>query len=106
GVLRERMKLALNGLVAVAVIVDEDDVLLEDSWVQLRGLPETAGNGADLAEMIEDALAEAMPRFDAKTVMDDDRLQEAVRRITRNLCLSEIGKKPEVAVLISRLMAA
>jgi ribonuclease J len=106
GVIRERMKLALNGMVAVALIVDEDDVLLEDSWVQLRGLPETAGNGADLAEMIEDALAEAMPRFDTKTVMDDDRLEEAVRRIVRNLCLTEIGKKPEVAVLISRLMAA
>ena len=106
GVIRERMKLALNGLVAVALIVDEDDVLLEDSWVQLRGLPETAGNGADLAEMIEDELAGAMPRFDAKTVMDDDRLEEAVRRIVRNLCLTEIGKRPEVAVLISRLMAA
>ena len=106
GVIRERMKLALNGMVAVAVIVDEDDVLMEDSWVQLRGLPETAGNGADLAEMVEDALAEAMPRFDTKTVMDDDRLEEAVRRIVRNLCLTEIGKKPEVAVLISRLMAA
>ncbi|NKX44361.1 ribonuclease J [Roseicyclus persicicus] len=106
GVIRDRMKLALNGLVAVALIVDEDDVLLEDSWVALRGLPETAGNGADLAEMIEDELAEAMPRFDGKTVNDDDRLEEAVRRVVRNLCLTEIGKKPEVTVLISRLMAA
>jgi ribonuclease J len=106
GVIRDRMKLALNGLVAVALIVDEDDVLLEDSWVQLRGLPEVTNGGADLAEMIEDDLAEAIPRIDARTVMDDDKLEEAVRRIVRNLCLTEIGKKPEVAVLISRLMAA
>lgn len=106
GVIRDRMKLALNGLVAVALIVDEDDVLLEDSWVQLRGLPEVTGTGADLAEMIEDQLAEAMPRFPAKTVMDDDKLEEAVRRVIRQVCMAEIGKKPEVTVLISRLMAA
>jgi ribonuclease J len=106
GVIRDRMKLALNGLVAVAVIVDEDDVLIEDSWVALRGLPDVAGNGADLAEMIEDELARTMPRFDAKTVNDDDRLEEAIRRAVRNLCLVEIGKKPEVTVLIQRLMAA
>ena len=106
GVLRERMKLALNGMVAVALIVDEDDVLLEDSWVQLRGLPERAGNGADLAETLEDELAEAMPRFDARTVNDDDKLEEAVRRLVRQVCVTEIGKKPEVTVLVSRLMAA
>jgi ribonuclease J len=106
GVIRDRMKLALNGLVAVALIVDEDDVLLEDSWVQLRGLPETTNTGADLAEMLEDELADAMPRFNAKTVNDDDKLEEAVRRIIRQVCVTEIGKKPEVTVLISRLVAA
>jgi len=106
GVIRDRMKLALNGLVAVALIVDEDDLLLEDSWVQLRGLPEATNTGADLAEMIEDQLAEAMPRFNAKTVNDDDKLEEAVRRIIRQVCVTEIGKKPEVTVLISRLIAA
>lgn len=106
GVIRDRMKLALNGLVAVAVIVDEDDVLLEDSWVALRGLPELSGKGDDLADIIEEELASAMTRFDAKTVNDDDRLEEAVRRVVRNLCLVEIGKKPEVTVLIQRLMAA
>jgi len=106
GVIRDRMKLALNGLVAVALIVDEDDILLEDSWVQLRGLPEVTNGGADLAEMIEDQLAEAMPRFDARTVGDDGKLEEAVRRIIRQVCVTEIGKKPEVTVLISRLIAA
>ena len=67
---------------------------------------EVTGKGDDLAAMIEAELAEAMPRFNAKTVNDDDRLEEAVRRAVRNLCLIEIGKKPEVTVLIQRLMAA
>ncbi|MEM9319781.1 MAG: ribonuclease J, partial [Pseudomonadota bacterium] len=51
GVIRDRMKLALNGLVVVALIIDEDDAILEDSWVALRGLPEITKDGADLAEL-------------------------------------------------------
>jgi ribonuclease J len=105
GVIRDRMKLALNGIVIVALIVDEDDEILEDSWVALRGLPHTVGKGADLALMIEEELAQALPRLKAKTINDDDKLEEAVRRVARDVCVSEIGKKPEVTVLISRLMA-
>jgi ribonuclease J len=106
GVIRDRMKLALNGLVCVALIVDEDDTLLEDSWVALRGLPEVSNKGADLVEAIEDELADAIARFDAKTVNDDARLEEAVKRVVRQTCVGEIGKKPEVSVLVSRLMAS
>jgi ribonuclease J len=105
GVIRDRMKLALNGIVVVALIVDEEDEVLSDTWVALRGLPETGAGGADLAEMIEDELAEMLPRLKSNTVDDDDKLEDAVRRVARDVCVSEIGKKPEVTVLISRLMA-
>lgn len=104
GVVRDRMKLALNGLVIVALVIDEDDEPLEDCWVELRGLPETVGE-ASVAEMVEDQLSDLMPRLDHKTVMDDDKLEEAVRRVARQVCVSEIGRKPEVTVIISRLMA-
>ena len=40
GVVRDRIKLALNGLVIVGVVIDEDDMPLEDVWVELRGLAE------------------------------------------------------------------
>jgi ribonuclease J len=105
GIIRDRMKLALNGIVIVALIVDEEDEILEDSWVALRGLPETDARGEDLAEMIEEDLAQALPRLNAKTIADDDKLEDAVKRVARDVCMSEIGKKPEVTVLVSRLMA-
>jgi len=105
GVIRDRMKLALNGLVVVSLIVDEDDTLLEDSMVALRGLPEVANNGADLIEIIEDEIANQLGRLDGKTVADDDKLEDAMKRIVRQVCVSEIGKKPEVTTLVSRLMA-
>ena len=103
GVIRDRMKLALNGLVVVALVVDEDDAILEDSWVALRGLPEVTRDGADLAEMIEDELADVLPRLDARTVENDDKLEEAIKRAARQTCQAEIGKKPEVTVMVSRL---
>ncbi len=105
GVVRDRMKLALNGLVVVALIVDEDDEILADSWVELRGLPETVGKGESLADMIEDDLSEFLPVLKPKTISDDNKLQEEVRRKVRHLCQGEIGKKPEVTVIVSRLMA-
>ncbi|MBF9036734.1 MBL fold metallo-hydrolase [Rhodobacterales bacterium HKCCE2091] len=105
GVIRDRMKLALNGLVVVALVVDEDDAILEDSWVALRGLPEMTDDNADLAELIEDEIAELLPRLDNRTVEDDDKLAEAITRVARQVCQSEIGKRPEVTVMVSRLMA-
>ncbi|MDG4649073.1 ribonuclease J [Roseibacterium sp. SDUM158017] len=105
GIIRDRMKLALNGIVVVALIVDEEDEILEDAWVALRGLPETGTTGGDLAAMIEDELSQALPRLKQRTIDDDDKLEEATRRLVREVCVSEIGKRPEVTVLISRLMA-
>jgi ribonuclease J len=105
GIIRDRMKLALNGIVIVALIVDEEDEILEDAWVALRGLPETGAQGGDLAQMIEEELAQTLPRLSARTIEDDDKLEEAVKRVARDVCVSEIGKKPEVTVLVSRLMA-
>jgi ribonuclease J len=105
GIIRDRMKLALNGIVVVALIVDEEDEILEDAWVAVRGLPETGDSGDDLAGTIEEELGQILPRLDAKTVDDDDRLEEHIRRVVREVCISEIGKRPEVTVLVSRLMA-
>lgn len=105
GVVRDRIRMALNGHVIVSVIVDEDDSPLPDAWVELMGLPEKGRSGAPLANRIEDELADLLERADDRTVMDDDRFEEAIRRLTRQVAMDEIGKKPEVTVIISRLAA-
>src|SRR5690606_34920636 len=98
GVVRDRIRMALNGHALVSVIVDEDDTPLPDAWVELSGLPELGRAGVPLARNIESELAELLDR-------DDDRLEEAIRKITRQVSMEEIGKKPEVTVVISRLAA-
>ena len=105
GIVRDRIRKALNGQAMVSVIVDEDDAPLPDAWVELSGLPETGRAGVPLARSIEAELAEFLERADDRTVRDDDRLEEAIRKITRQVAMEEIGKKPEVTVIISRLAA-
>ncbi|KGJ04616.1 ribonuclease J [Paracoccus halophilus] len=105
GIVRDRIRMALNGHAMVSVIVDEDDNPLPDAWVELSGLPETGRAGVPLASNIESELAEFLERADDKTVMNDDKLEEGIRKITRQVAMEEIGKKPEVTVIISRLAA-
>lgn len=104
GVVRDRIRMALNGMAVVGVLIDEADRdPVADVWCDLRGLAEVGSSRADLAELIEDDVAAFLGRADDKTLMKDEKLEEAVKRTTRQTALDEIGKKPEVAVMISRL---
>lgn len=105
GIVRDRIRMALNGHAMVSVIIDEDDNPLLDAWAELSGLPEKGRAGVPLAANIESELAEFLERADAKTVMNDDKLEDGIRKITRQVAMEEIGKKPEVTVIISRLAA-
>ncbi|ALG89900.1 MULTISPECIES: ribonuclease J [Actibacterium] len=105
GIVRDRIRLALNGLVMVTLIIDEDDEPLGEPWVELKGLPETGSSNAALAEVLEGDLAQLIARADDKTLADDDKLEDLLRRRTRQVALQEIGRKPEVVVVISRLVA-
>ncbi|WP_296761981.1 ribonuclease J [Sediminimonas sp.] len=103
GVVRDRIRMALNGHVLVTQILDEDGATLGDPWCELRGLAETGRSNAPLVEVLEDDLARMLGQADARTLADDDKLEEAMRRTVRNSAQNEIGKKPEVTVVISRL---
>ncbi len=105
GVVRDRIRMALNGHAMVSVIIDEDDNPLPDAWVELSGLPEKGRAGVPLASNLESELAEFLERADDKIVMDDDKLEDGIRKITRQVAMEEIGRKPEVTVVISRLAA-
>ncbi len=104
GVIRDRIRMALNGHVMVTVILDEENDTLGDAWVEVSGLAETGRTGA-LAEVLETDLNEFLAAAPAKLLRDDDKLDEAMRRIVRQVAMEEIGKKPEVTVVVSRLMS-
>ncbi len=102
GIVRDRIRMALNGLVVATVIV-EDDEPLGDCWCELRGLPETGLSRAPLNEVLEEDVNQFLMRAKPKTLGDDDKLEEEMRRIIRRTTHEEVGKKPEVQIIISRL---
>jgi len=105
GVVRDRIRMALNGHVLVNVILDEDDEPLGDPWCEIRGLAEEGKSRAPLVDVLEEDLGQFMGRAGAATVADDDKLEEGLRKIARQTATAEIGKRPEVTVIISRLTA-
>ncbi|MEL6467200.1 MAG: ribonuclease J [Pseudomonadota bacterium] len=103
GVIRDRIRMALNGHVTVTLILDEEDEPLGEPWCEVMGLAETGRSKAALVEVLEEDLSQFLGRADAKTLRDDDGLTDALRRIVRKSTQDELGKKPEVTVVISRM---
>ncbi len=105
GIVRDRIRMALNGLVIVTVVIDEEGEVLGEPWCEIKGLPETGRNNAPLVDVLEEDLDQFLRRANAKTLADDEKLERELRKITRQSSQNEIGKKPEVSIIISRLSA-
>ena len=93
----------MNGHVIVTAILDEEDEPLGEPWVDLKGLPELGTSNAPLLEVMEEDLNQFMMRAGKKTLKDDDKLEQELKRVARQTANAEIGKKPEVTVVISRM---
>ncbi|MEP1614376.1 MAG: ribonuclease J [Roseobacter sp.] len=103
GIVRDRIRMALNGHVIVTLIVDEEDEPLGEPWCEIKGLPEMGSSKASLVDVLEADLSQWLGRAGVKTLRDDAKLNEGLRRVARQTSMEEIGKKPEVTVVISRL---
>ena len=103
GVVRDRIRMALNGQMVVTLILDENDEPLGDPWVEISGLSETGKSNTSLAEVVEADLAQFLGRANDKTLRDDVKLEKELKNIARKSAQGEIGKKPEVIVIVSRL---
>ena len=103
GVIRDRIRMALNGMVVVSIMVEDDDRVLDEPWVELRGLPETGRSGRALAGEVEAQIAQRIGRLSRADAADDDALEAAVKKAAQKVAQDEIGKRPEVTVLITRL---
>jgi ribonuclease J len=52
---------------------------------------------------MEEDLSQFVNRADTRTLADDDKLETELKAVARRAAKSEIGKKPEVMVIVSRL---
>ena len=104
GVVRDRIRMALNGQIVITLIMDENDEPLGEPWCEIMGLPKVGRSRAPLTDVLEHDLDQFLGRADDDVLVDDDKLTEGLRRAARNTANAEIGRKPEVTVVISRLV--
>ena len=57
----------------------------------------------NLIDVLEEDLSQHIGRSSVSLIQDDDKLEKEIKRITPQTTLAEIGKKPEVSIIISRL---
>jgi len=105
GIVRDRIRMALNGHVVVGLIIDEQDEPLGGVWVETHGLPDPAGANNTLAEMLEEGIEYQLARAKPTVMLSDDALEELICRAVRKISKKMIGKKPETRVMINRLVA-
>jgi len=103
GIVRDRIKLAVNGLIVVNIIIDENDEMLGEPWCELRGLADFGHSDCNFADVLEEDLSQYIGRSSVSIIKDDNKLEKDIKRIARQTALTEIGKKPEISIIISRL---
>ena len=103
GVVRERIRMATRGHVAVSVIIDERGRPLGGAWVSARGLPDNPKMRDGVEGALEAELDRVLARAKRAELDDDDALEELIQRTCSRVCNDAVEKKPVCTVMISRL---
>ena len=97
--------MSFSGHVSINIIVEEDDELLHEVWVKSHGLPKDILEGS-LDVLIEETVLSSIQLLEDETILDDEKLEKVIVRTVRAVVLELINKKPEVTVLINRLVSS
>jgi ribonuclease J len=96
--MNQRRKIAVSGVISVALAMDGRDRVLGNPQVRLQGIPVEEDRDAFVAETC-DAAADAARGSGGS----EDKMREAVRLAVRRCANEWTGKKPVVDVLIVRV---
>ncbi len=102
GVVRERLRMAIRGVVAVSLVLEGKDVV--GVWVEPMGLPEGGLLDAGLADVLETEVERTLNGASAKVLKNDDACEELVHRTVTKYCNDIVGKKPITQIMINRLV--
>jgi ribonuclease J len=95
--MNERRRIAVNGVIAVAVPVRGDGRLAGDVEIALEGVPVEEDRDAFIAEAVEAA------RRAVGAAKEEERLREDIRLAVRRCATEWTGKKPVVRVMLLRV---
>ncbi|WP_036286479.1 ribonuclease J [Methylosinus sp. PW1] len=100
GAVRERARLSFSGVVSLALAIDKRGDLVGDPDVLISGLPKKGRDGADMGEVVDDAIFRTFDNLPRQKRRDFDAAATAVERAVRASVNAVWGKKPQVHVLI------
>jgi ribonuclease J len=101
GPVRERRKLAIVGLVAVALTLSRRGELLAEPQIVLDGVPQEDAEGEPMFDIVMSAVEGTLKSIPAGRRRDLEVVQEAVRRAVRAAVADAWGKKPIAKVLLT-----
>lgn len=101
--LKERHRVANEGIVSVTVVVDDQGDLLHDPVLSINGLGVDEEDAIELENMLYDDIEQAVAKAQQAKIRDYDRLQEEIRLTLRRRIRDELGKKPILNVHLLEL---
>lgn len=101
GPVRNRRKLAIVGIVVVAIAMNRKGAVLCEPEIALDGVPEFDAAGEEMFDFVADAVDGTLESMPAKKRKEVEIVREAVRRSVRSAVYEAWGKKPVVKVLIN-----
>lgn len=96
----ERRKLAVAGIVSVAIAIDAGGSLAGEMAIAIMGLPAKTREGTSFEDLVADtaeSVVETLPRTRRR---DPDLVEQAVERAVRSAVRQAWGKKPVVHCLV------
>ena len=100
GAVRERAKLAFAGVVSIALAVSKQGDLASDPDIVFAGLPKRGKDGADMGDLVDEAVFSTFDALPRPRRRDFDGLASAIERAVRGAVFNAWGKKPIVHVLV------
>jgi ribonuclease J len=99
GPVRDRRKLAQVGIAVVSLVMDTRGNIAADPDVVLDGIPETDTDGKDMLDLVLDAVDSTLRNFTPKRRLDQEKVEDSVRKAVRGTIDNAWGKRPIVKVM-------
>ena len=98
--LKIRQKLAVSGIVTIALAVTAKGDLAGVPDVMMAGMPMRARNGAAIDQIVDDALFQTFDQLPRPKRRDADIVSGAIEKAVRSAVAAAWGKRPMVHVLV------
>ena len=103
GPVRDRRKLAIVGVVVVAIALSTKGEVLAEPEIMLDGVPEFDAEGDEMFDIVADAVDGTLDSLPVRKLKEPEAVREAVRRAVRGAVANVWGKKPIAKVLINMI---